>query len=306
MHIPVLKNELLNLLNIRGDGIYVDCTAGCGGHAEAVLNLLKDGRLILIDRDPQACEKLRQKFRDDSRATVVWTNFQEVNEVLKELGTEKVDGLYADFGVSNWQLATPERGFSFKHEGILDMRMDNTKGESAREVVNKYSKELLSEIIYRFGEEKFHRRIADNIVKRRELKPFETTKELAEVVKNSIPLRYRKKSIHPATLTFQALRIHVNSELVSIENLLRVIPDLVKSDGIAAFISFHSLEDRLVKSYFAQYKNPCTCPPDIPVCVCGKVPSFKILTKKPITPTTSEINRNSLARSAKLRAAQRI
>jgi 16S rRNA (cytosine1402-N4)-methyltransferase len=222
------------------------------------------------------------------------------------MGIEKVDGLYADFGMSNWQLTNPERGFSFKSEGVLDMRMDNTRGESARDIVNKYSKELLSEIIYRFGEEKCHKRIADNIVKRRELKPFETTKELAEVVKNSIPSRYRKKSIHPATLTFQALRIHVNSELVSIENLLKIIPEQVKPDGIAAFISFHSLEDRLVKSYFAQYRNPCTGPPNIPKCVCGKTPIFRILTKKPVTPAAAEINRNPLARSAKLRAAQKI
>jgi 16S rRNA (cytosine1402-N4)-methyltransferase len=203
-------------------------------------------------------------------------------------------------------LATAERGFSFKKDGELDMRMDTTCGESAKDIVNKYSEDLLSEIIYRYGEEKMGGRIARAIVSRRALKPFASTLDLAAVVKAAVPAKFHKPGYHPATQTFQALRIHVNAELEAIESLLRQLPGLVAEGGRAAFISFHSLEDRLVKDSLVRYERPCTCPPEFPVCNCGKKPLFKVLTKKPVAPGEKEIKANPLSRSAKLRAAERI
>jgi 16S rRNA (cytosine1402-N4)-methyltransferase len=306
MHVPVLKKELLELLDIKGDGIYVDCTGGSGGHAEGVASKLSSGSLIIIDRDTDAVERLKERFKNNTNVTVVKGNFKDIAQILKGLGIDRVNGLYADFGVSFEQLSTPERGFSFKYGGRIDMRMDQEGRETAMEVVNRYSEALLGEIIYKYGEEKFFKRIASHITARRNLHPFENTLDLAAVVRQAVPKKFHKKNQHPATKTFQALRIHVNGELDAAEALLREIAGCVEKEGRVAFISFHSLEDRLVKEYLARYKNPCVCPPEFPVCVCGKTPIFKTLTKKPITPSDKEIKTNPLSRSAKLRAAERI
>ncbi|MDR2105030.1 MAG: 16S rRNA (cytosine(1402)-N(4))-methyltransferase RsmH [Deferribacteraceae bacterium] len=306
MHIPALKRELLELLEIKGDGVYLDCTGGAGGHAEGVLSKLSTGRLIIVDRDPAAIKNLNERFKNCPNVQIIKGNFKEITSILKGIGIDKVTGLYADFGVSSEQLSTPERGFSFKHGGRIDMRMDQECAESAAEVVNRYSEALLAEIIFKYGEEKFFKRIASRIVARRNLHPFENTLDLAAVVKNAVPKKFHKKDQHPATKTFQALRIHVNEELDAVQSLLRELEGCVQTGGRVAFISFHSLEDRLVKEYLQKYKNPCTCPPDFPICVCGRQPAFRILTKKPITPTDKEVKANPLSRSAKLRVAERI
>lgn len=306
MHIPVLLNELVENLKITAGGTYVDCTGGGGGHAGKVLEQLQTGRLIILDRDPDAVERLNIMFGTDPRVTIVKENFRYASSALEELGVSVVDGLYADFGVSSFQLSEAERGFSFRREGELDMRMDPTTGESAKDVVNTYNEDLLAEIIYRYGEEKFFRRIARQIVQRRGIRHFSTTFDLASVIKNAVPAKYHKPGIHPATQTFQALRIHVNQELVAVETLMREVEALIKPGGRAAFISFHSLEDRLVKTYMAKYASPCECPPDFPVCNCGKVASFKLVTRKPIKPSEKEVKENPLSRSAKMRVAERI
>jgi 16S rRNA (cytosine1402-N4)-methyltransferase len=306
MHIPVLKKELLELLDVKGSGVYVDCTGGAGGHAEAVVSKLSSGRLIIIDRDSAAVERLKDKFKDASLITVVKGNFKDIKSILKGLGIDKANGLYADFGVSSEQLLSPERGFSFRLDGRIDMRMDQESKQSAMDVVNRYSEAMLREIIYRYGEEKFFKRIASHIAARRNLQPFESTLDLASVIRQAVPKKFQKKNQHPATKTFQALRIHVNGELEAVETLLREIGECIQTGGRVAFISFHSLEDRLVKDYLQSYRNPCVCPPEFPVCVCGKTPLFKTLTKKPVTPSEKEIKANPLSRSAKLRAAERI
>ena len=303
---PVLKVELIQSLNISVDGTYVDCTGGGGGHAESVRARLTTGKLIILDRDAQAVERLSGNFHGDPHVRVIHANFRYISSVLEELKIKQIDGLYADFGISSWQLDEGGRGFSFRKEGVIDMRMDTTQGESAKDVVNKYSEEALGEIIYRYGEEKFFRRVARAIVARRASKQFESTLDLAAVVKSAVPAKYHKPGTHPATQTFQAIRIHVNQELAAIESLLREIGNIVVEGGRVAFISFHSLEDRLVKDYFNRYERPCICPPDFPVCVCGKTPSFKVVTRKPVKPGEKELKVNPLSRSAKMRVAERI
>jgi 16S rRNA (cytosine1402-N4)-methyltransferase len=298
--------ELVQAMNISADGIYIDCTGGGGGHAEAVRQKLTTGKIYVLDRDPDAIERLNQKFAGDPQVVVVQENFRYLPEVVDKLGIGKVNGIYADFGVSSFQLLEGERGFSLRRDGELDMRMNPDDGESAKDVVNNYSEELLGEIIYRYGEEKFFRRVAKAIVTRRNIKQFSNTIDLANVVKGAVPAKFHKVGSHPATKTFQALRIHVNQELVAIESLLRGVEDLVVTGGRVAFISFHSLEDRLVKEYLVRYEKPCTCPPEFPICACGRVPSFNIITRKPIAPTDKEIKDNPLSRSAKLRVGEKI
>ncbi|GAB7140903.1 16S rRNA (cytosine(1402)-N(4))-methyltransferase RsmH [Deferribacterales bacterium RsTz2092] len=305
MHIPVLKQELISYLDVRPDGCYLDCTGGGGGHASAVLEKLTTGELVIIDRDPDAVVRLKERFNADSKVTIIHGNFADTREILDGLNISAVDGLYADFGVSSFQLNDVSRGFSFRIDGRIDMRMDNSTGESALDVVNKYSEEQLQEIIFRYGEERFNHRIARAIVKRRALKPFELSGDLAGVIKGAIPAKFHKHNIHPATQSFQALRIHVNGELSAIEILLRQLETLIKFGGKVVFISFHSLEDRLVKQYLARYAQECVCPPEFPKCVCGKRSTFKIITKKPIN-GSKEYTYNPLARSAKLRAAERV
>lgn len=306
-HVPVLLKPLVDLMQIRPDGLYVDCTGGGGGHASAVLEKLgESGRLIVLDRDTDAVERLTQKFAGDSRVTVVHANFRDTDQVLAQLGIETVDGLYADFGVSTFQLKTGERGFSFILDGPLDMRMDKTGGISAADVVNSYSGDTLINILRKYGEEPMAKRIVEHILQRRVLKRFETTGDLAEVIKNAVPKKFHKKGIHPATQSFQAIRIFVNAELEAIERLVGTVEKYVRVGGRVATISFHSLEDRLVKDIFTRYAKECVCPPGLPACVCGKKASFRLITRKPVVADEAELAVNPYARSAKMRVCERV
>ena len=307
MHISVLYYELIDNLNVSADGIFVDCTGGGGGHASLLLERLgENGRLIILDRDIDAVARLKDKFAEDKRVVVVHSNFADIDSALLSRNIEKVDGIYADFGVSSFQLQEAGRGFSFRKDGPLDMRMDTTCGEPVSEIINTYSESNLSTIIFKYGEERFSRQIASSIVKRRAVKPFTTTVDFAEVIKGAIPKKFHKKGINPATKTFQAFRIFVNGELDAVEVLMSKVSSLLKPNGRFAAISFHSLEDRIVKEWLNHYAAPCICPDSFPVCVCGKEPEMKVITKKPIVPSEKEVAQNPLSRSAKLRVAERI
>lgn len=307
MHISVLYYELIDNLNVSADGIFVDCTGGGGGHASLLLERLgENGRLIILDRDIDAVARLKDKFAEDKRVVVVHSNFADIDTALLSRNIEKVDGIYADFGVSSFQLQEAGRGFSFRKDGPLDMRMDTTCGEPVSEIINTYSESNLSTIIFKYGEERFSRQIASSIVKRRAVKPFTTTVDFAEVIKGAIPKKFHKKGINPATKTFQAFRIFVNGELDAVEILMSKVSSLLKPNGRFAAISFHSLEDRIVKEWLNHYAAPCICPDSFPVCVCGKEPEMKVITKKPIVPSEKEVAQNPLSRSAKLRVAERI
>ncbi len=303
-HISVLLRESVKSLNINPDGVYVDCTAGGGGHSAAVLSeLSENGRIVLIDRDPDAVAVVKKRFSGDGRVTVVNDNFSNIKSILENLGIFSADGIIADLGVSSYQLDTPERGFSFHHDAPLDMRMEK-KGKSAFDVVNTYSEKELFSIISRFGEEKFAKNIASNIVKSREKEPIKTTFELSDIVSMSIPAKFKRDG-HPARKTFQAIRIEVNAELLSLENALPDMFSVLKEGGVLSVITFHSLEDRIVKDYFNTLKQGCTCPKDFPVCVCGKKP--KALVKSGgIKASDSEVNDNKRSRSAKLRTAVKL
>lgn len=303
-HISVLLEESVNALDIKPDGIYVDCTAGGGGHSAEVLNKLgENGRMILFDRDPDAIETVTNRFRGDSRVTIVHSNFSEIRKVLQELNISGVDGIIADLGVSSHQLDTAERGFSFHYDAPLDMRMSQ-QGTTAEEIVNSYSQKELFNVISKYGEEKFASSVANAIVKARDKKRIETTLELAEIVSNAIPAKFRRNG-HPARKTFQAIRIEVNAELTVLENTLPDMFRCLNKDGVLAIISFHSLEDRIVKDYFRTLKEGCTCPKDFPVCVCGKTP--KALVKSSgVKATGKEVTENNRSRSAKLRTAKKL
>lgn len=306
MHIPVLQNELIKYLDPKKGGIYVDCTGGGGGHAELVLNFIKDdGKLIILDRDEDAVKRLREKFTQKN-VIVVHENFANIDKVLENLNILAVDGLYADFGTSSFQLNDPLRGFSFLRNGPLDMRMDKNIELDAYTVVNTFPEETIANIIRKYGEEPFAKRIAKEIVKKRVISKINTTKELSDIISNAVPKKFHKPGTHPATKTFQAIRIFINKELEAIESLLKKLEDIIKKDGRVVFISFHSLEDRLVKDMLNFYAKDCICDPKSPVCTCKKVKSFEILTKKPVTVSESELKANKLSRSAKLRAARKI
>ena len=307
MHISVLYYELIDNLNVSADGIFVDCTGGGGGHASLLLERLSEnGRLIIFDRDIDAVARLQDKFAEDKRVVVMHSNFADIDTALLSRNIEKVDGIYADFGVSSFQLQEAGRGFSFRKDGPIDMRMDTTSGEPVSEIINTYSESNLSTIIFKYGEERFSRQIASSIVKRRAVKPFTTTMDFAEVVKGAIPKKFHKKGINPATKTFQAFRIFVNGELDAVETLMSKVSCLLKPNGRFAAISFHSLEDRIVKEWLNHYAAPCICPDNFPVCVCGKEPEMKVITRKPIVPSEKEVTQNPLSRSAKLRVGERI
>lgn len=307
MHISVLYYELIDNLNVSADGIFVDCTGGGGGHASLLLERLSEnGRLIIFDRDIDAVARLQDKFAEDKRVVVMHSNFADIDTALLSRNIEKVDGIYADFGVSSFQLQEAGRGFSFRKDGPIDMRMDTTCGEPVSEIINTYSESNLSTIIFKYGEERFSRQIASSIVKRRAVKPFTTTMDFAEVVKGAIPKKFHKKGINPATKTFQAFRIFVNGELDAVETLMSKVSYLLKPNGRFAAISFHSLEDRIVKEWLNHYAAPCICPDNFPVCVCGKEPEMKVITRKPIVPSEKEVTQNPLSRSAKLRVGERI
>ncbi len=303
-HISVLLEESVNALDIKPDGIYVDCTAGGGGHsAEVLKNLGENGRMILFDRDPDAIETVTNRFKDDKRVTVIHSNFSEIKKVLAELGVNGVDGIIADLGVSSHQLDTAERGFSFHYDAPLDMRMSQ-QGTTAEDIVNSYSQKELFNVINKYGEEKFASSVANAIVRARDKKRIETTLELAEIVSNAIPAKFRRNG-HPARKTFQAIRIEVNAELTVLENTLPDMFEALNKDGVLAIISFHSLEDRIVKDYFRTLKEGCTCPKDFPVCVCGKTP--KALVKSSgVKATGKEVTENNRSRSAKLRTAKKL
>lgn len=299
-HIPVLFNETIESLDIKPDGIYADCTAGGGGHSKAIADKLSDkGLLVMIDRDPDAVENLKIKFASYNNVRIINDNYCNIGYIADSLGIKGFDGILADLGVSSYQLDTPERGFSFHNDAPLDMRMSKS-GMSAADVVNTYSEKELMHVISCYGEEKFAKSIARMIVSRREKKPFETTFELAEAVKDAIPARARREGGHPARRTFQALRIEVNGEIeklpISLENMFSAL----NKDGVLSIITFHSLEDRAVKNMFKKFCEGCTCPKEFPVCVCGKTPSG-MLKFKSLGPTQEEIEENPRSRSARLR-----
>ena len=308
-HITVLLSEAVDALLPERGGVFVDCTAGGGGHSEAILKRLPEGsRLISLDRDDRAIQRCRERLAPYGEAsTVVKTNYSEIGDVLDELGIDKIDGVLWDLGVSSVQLDERERGFSYSQDAPLDMRMDRSGGKTAADVVNTYSEAELCRVIRDWGEEKFFSRIAAAIVARRAEKPIETTLELSDIVTNAIPAGARKKeNQHPAKRTFQAIRIEVNDELTIIEPALRTAVERLAKGGRAAVITFHSLEDRITKHTFKDLENPCTCPSSFPVCVCNKKASVKSVTRKPILPSDEELEFNPRARSAKLRVVEKL
>lgn len=303
-HVPVLLNETLEGLNINPSGVYVDCTVGGAGHSVEIAKRLTDGgRLIGLDRDPDAIAVATERLKDFN-ATVVNSNYSEVESALASLNVCSVDGILMDLGVSSHQLDTVERGFSYHYDAPLDMRMSQS-GTSAFDVVNQYSYESLAKILFEFGEEKFSYKIASNIVKARQVKPIETTLQLADIVKESVPAKFRRDK-NPCKKTFQAIRMEVNGELEHLSRGLDGAFECLKPNGRLAVITFHSLEDRLVKQRFASWCKGCTCPPDFPQCVCGKKPKAKLVNRKPIEASQTELETNNRSRSAKLRIIERI
>lgn len=303
-HISVLLNECIEGLNINPNGIYVDGTAGGGGHSAEILKKLDCGKLISIDRDPDAITTISERFKNEPNSIIVNGCFGDMKKLLNDRGVYQVDGVLLDIGVSSHQLDTDERGFSFHKDAPLDMRMSQS-GTSAEDLVNDLSYEELRYIIYRYGEDKFAPSIAKGIVKAREEERITTTLQLAEIIKNSVPQKVRREG-HPARKTFQALRIEVNGELTQLENGLDEAFEMLSPKGRLAVISFHSLEDRIVKQKMASWCKGCTCPKDFPVCVCGNVPKAKLVNRKPIEATQEELDKNPRSRSAKLRICEKI
>lgn len=301
-HIPVLFNETIDSLNIVPGGVYVDCTAGGGGHSSAILERLGEGRLIAVDRDPEAIATLGARFGGDSRVTLVHDNFFNIKAILSSLGIEQVNGVLADLGVSSHQLDEPARGFSFHHDAPLDMRM-SLEGMSAADAVNDLLQHELQRIIYEYGEEKFAPAISRAIVRAREQKRIETTLELAEIIKSAMPAA-AKRDGHPARRTFQAIRIYINGELDGLSQAVTDMFDCLDKGGRVSIITFHSLEDRIVKQALAPLAKGCICPRNFPVCVCGRVPQAKVL--KAVAPSEAETAENPRSRSARLRTAEKL
>ncbi|WP_457945299.1 16S rRNA (cytosine(1402)-N(4))-methyltransferase RsmH [Caproiciproducens sp. LBM24188] len=299
-HKPVLFDETIESLNIRPDGIYIDGTAGGGGHSQAIADRLTTGRLIAIDQDPDAIQTVTERFRGNPHVSVYHANFSEMVQAAQRFQIDSVDGVLLDIGVSSYQLDTPERGFSYHYDAPLDMRMSQ-EGTSAKDLVNTLSWQELARIISRYGEDKNARAIAKGIEKARETAPIETTLQLAEIVKSSVPAAVRREPGHPARKTFQALRIAVNGELDRLSQGLDAAFSLLKPGGRLAVITFHSLEDRMVKQRMAEWCTGCTCPPDFPICVCGKKPRAELLYKKGLAPSEQELEQNPRSRSARLR-----
>ena len=306
-HKSVLLEETINGLNIRPDGTYVDGTLGGGGHAYEIARRLSDkGSIIGIDQDAAAIEAAGIRLKDfGEKVTIVRSNYCEMKSRLHELGIDKVDGIILDLGVSSYQLDTAERGFSYREDAPLDMRMDTRQTMTARDIVNDYSEMELYRVIRDYGEDKFAKNIAKHIVAARGRAVIETTGQLTQIIRESIPMKYQKMSGHPAKRTFQAIRIELNRELDVLRDSLDDMIDLLKPGGRLCIITFHSLEDRIVKSAFRKNENPCTCPPDFPVCVCGNVSKGKVITKKPNLPSKEEQEYNSRSKSAKLRIFER-
>lgn len=307
-HKSVLLDETIESLKINPDGIYVDGTLGGAGHAYEVCQRLSDkGRFIGIDQDADAILAASERLKEfGDKVTIVRSNYCEIRQVLKELGIEKVDGIVLDLGVSSFQLDTADRGFSYKVNAPLDMRMDQRQSLTAREIVNEYSEMELYRIIRNYGEDRFAKNIAKHIVQTRDKKAIETTEELTEVIKAAIPMKMRVVGGHPSKKTFQAIRIELNRELDVLKNSLDDMIDLLNEEGRLSIITFHSLEDRIVKNSFRKNEDPCICPPDFPICVCGNKSKGKVITRKPIIPSEEELEVNKRAKSAKLRVFEKI
>ncbi len=308
-HYSVMLCETVDGLNLKKDGIYVDCTTGGAGHSLEILKRLKTlggGRLVCIDQDPDALCAAKERLKEYKDSVIfVKGNFGDAPMLLDSVGIDKIDGAVADLGVSSFQLDTPERGFSYMHDAPLDMRMSK-EGKSAYDVVNSYSERDLSRIIELYGEERFAKRIASFVVEAREKAPVNTTFELNEIIKAAIPAKNRKDGPHPSKRTFQAIRIEVNGELEVIDKVITGLFPRLNSGGRFSFISFHSLEDRLIKHGYLEFTKGCTCPADFPVCVCGNKPKAVVLTKKPILPSDKELEENPRSRSAKLRILEKL
>lgn len=306
-HVSVLLHEAVDELQVKPSGIYVDGTLGGGGHSYEICRRLdSEGRLIGIDQDAEALEAAQKRlgeFKD--RITLVKSNYERTGEVLRELGIEKVDGIILDLGVSSYQLDNAERGFSYREDAPLDMRMDREQTMSAKEIVNGYSQEELFRVIREYGEERYAGSIARNICRQREKKVIETTFELVDIIRTSMPAKAKNGKGHPAKRTFQAIRMECNRELDVLGEALENMVDLLNDGGRLAIITFHSLEDRLVKTSFRRYENPCVCPPDFPICVCGRKSKGKVITRKPRIPSAEETEKNTRAKSAKLRVFEK-
>lgn len=306
-HVSVLLEETISQLQIKDDGIYVDGTMGGAGHSYQICKRLGDkGRLIGIDQDEAAILTGTERLREfGDKVTIARSNYCNMKQVVTELGIEKVNGIVLDLGVSSYQLDTADRGFSYKEDGPLDMRMDKRNELTAKDIVNGYSEMELFRIIRDYGEDKFAKNIAKHIVRMRQEKPIETTYELNEAIRAAIPMKVRKNTGHPSKKTFQAIRIELNKELEVLNNTLQDMIDLLEEDGRICIITFHSLEDRIVKSIFRKNENPCTCPPNFPVCMCGQKSKGKVITRKPILPSEEEIEQNRRSKSAKLRVFEK-
>ena len=306
-HKSVLLYETVDSLNIKPDGIYVDGTLGGGGHAfEVASRLGENGRLIGIDQDADAIKAATERLEPfKEKVTIVWSNYRNIREVLTGLGIQKVDGIYLDLGVSSYQLDTAERGFTYRENAPLDMRMDQRNEKTAADIVNDYTEMELFRVIRDYGEDKFAKNIAKHIVRARENGRIETTDQLVEIIKAAIPAKMRMEGGHPAKRTFQAIRIELNKELEVLTDSIDTMIDLLNPDGRLSIITFHSLEDRIVKLRFRDNENPCVCPPNLPVCVCGKKSKGKVITRKPIIPADEEIEENKRSKSSKLRVFER-
>jgi len=307
-HIPVLLNEAIEMLNLEPGMTIVDGTYGGGGHSVEILKrILPGGKLIAIDKDPEAIERGQERLKIYSQnVQFVHDDYKNITHILNQFNIEEIDGALLDLGVSSFQLDDHLRGFSYKADVKLDMRMDNTRGQTAQDVVNGYSAKELTDIFYKYGEEKWSKRIAEFICEKRKENPITTSGELTAIIKAAVPLAARKGVKYPSMRCFQAIRIEVNDELKNLEVALDGFKKVIKSGGRFAVITFHSLEDRIVKQSFREMQNPCECPPDYPVCICGKTPTGKIITRKPVLPHSDEVSRNSRSRSAKLRVVERL
>ena len=306
-HVSVLLNECIENLNIKPDGIYVDGTMGGAGHSlEIVKKLSEKGMLIGIDRDEEALTVAKERLKEFNNVKYVHDNHDNIDEIIKNLNIKGVDGILLDIGVSSYQIDEKTRGFTYMDDGPLDMRMDKSQKLTAEYIVNNYKEQDLARIIFEYGEEKFSRKIARNICEYRKNKKIETTGELVKIIEKSIPGKFREKNSHPAKRTFQAIRIEVNNEIEPLYNTIKNSITALNSKGRLCVITFHSLEDRMVKKAYVDAEGKCTCPKDLPYCVCGNVSLGKIITKKPILPTEKEMQENSRSRSAKLRVFEKI